>query len=152
MSQDHSSRWLFIMGNSHELQKLVLNQLHTGNLGIVRMKSLVQLHVCWPNLHKDISTVIQQCEDCQGSRNKLQQAPLHPWDWSKMPWQRIHVDFAGPFMGKRCSIVIVMHCITSETTIKKLREMFARYGIPQQLITVPTSLQEFSELAKANGI
>ena len=29
-----------------------------------------------------------------------QVAPLHPWVWPEAPWRRIHIDFAGPFMGK----------------------------------------------------
>ena len=23
---------------------------------------------------------------------------VHPWDWTKDPWERLHIDFAGPFM------------------------------------------------------
>ena len=48
-----------------------------------------------------------------------------------------------------------MHSITSEATIEKLREMFARYGIPQQLVSdngPQFTSQEFSNFAKANGI
>ena len=94
------------------------------------MKSLAQLHVWWPNLDKDIATIVQQCNDCQKSRSKPQPAPLHPWDWPKMPWQRVHIDFAGPFMGKMFLIIVnshskwleveVMSSITSEGTIEKL--------------------------------
>ncbi|KAL9979213.1 hypothetical protein ACROYT_G016843 [Oculina patagonica] len=100
------------------------------------MKSLARLHVWWPNLDKDIATVVQKCDNCQKSRNKPQQAPLHPWDWPKMPWQRVHIDFAGPFMGKMFLIVVdshskwfeveIMPSITSAATIEKLRDMFSR--------------------------
>jgi len=47
-----------------------------------------------------------------------------------MPWQRVHIDFAGPFMGKMFLIVVDSHSkwievemmsnITSEATIEKL--------------------------------
>ena len=148
-----------------QLRERVLHELHTGHAGIVRMKSLVRLHVWWPNLDKDIATIVQQCNDCQTSRNKPQPAPLHPWDWPKMPWQRIHIDFARPFMGKMFLIVVdshlkwieveVMSSITSEATIEKLRDMFARHGIPQQLVSDNGSQftsQEFSDFMKRNGI
>ena len=49
----------------------------------------------------------------------------------------------------------MMHSITSEATIEKLRDIFARYGIPQQLVGdngPQFTAQEFSEFAKANGI
>ena len=64
----------------------VLYELHTGHPGIVRMKSLARLHVWWPNLDRDIATIVRKCDNCQKSRNKPQPAPLHPWDWPKMPW------------------------------------------------------------------
>ena len=148
-----------------QLRERVLHELHKGHPGIVRMKSLARLHVWWPNLDKDIATIVQQCNDCQKSRNKPQPAPLHPWDWPKMPWQRIHIDFAGPFMGKMFLIVVdshskwieveVMSSITSEATIEKLRDMFARHGIPQQLVSDNGSQftsNEFSDFMKGNGI
>ena len=34
------------------------------------MKSLARLHVWWPNLDKDIATIVQRCNDCQRSQNK----------------------------------------------------------------------------------
>ena len=64
----------------------VLYELHTGQPGIVRMKSLARLHVWWPNLDRDMATIVRKCDNCQKSRNKPQPAPLHPWDWPKMPW------------------------------------------------------------------
>ena len=32
--------------------------------------------------------------------------PLHLWEFPEGPWRRIHVDFAGPFQGKRFLIVV----------------------------------------------
>ena len=34
---------------------------------------------------------------------------LHPWIWPAKPWQRIHIDFAGPFMEKMFFIVVDAH-------------------------------------------
>ena len=129
------------------------------------MKSLARLHVWWPNLDRDMATIVRKCDNCQKSRNKPQPAPLHPWDWLKMLWQSVHIDFAGPFMGKMFLIVVdshskwfeveIMPSITSEATIAKLRDIFARYGIPQQLVIDNGSQftpEEFCKFMKANGI
>ena len=35
--------------------------------------------------------------------------PLHPWVWPTKPWQRIHVDFAGPFLGQSFLVVVDAH-------------------------------------------
>ena len=50
-----------------QLRERVLHELHTGHPGIVRMKSLARLHVWWPNLDKDIATIVQRCNNCQRS-------------------------------------------------------------------------------------
>ena len=68
-------------------------------------------------------------------------------------------------MGKMFLIVVdshskwleveVMSSITSEATIEKLRDLFTRYGIPQQLVSDNGSQftsQEFTKFMKGNGI
>ena len=81
-----------------------------------------------------------------------------------MPWQQVHIDFAGPFMGKMFLIVDshskwleveVMSSITSEAAIETLWDFLARYGIPQQLVRHNGSQlnsKEFSEFMIENGI
>jgi len=66
--------------------------------------------------------------------------PLHPWIWPKTSWKRIHVDFAGPYLGHIFFIVVdahlkwpeveVMSTTTSEKTIEVLRSLFAHHGLP----------------------
>lgn len=41
-----------------------------------------------------------QSMPCQLSRNNPQPAVLHPRKWPQWPWARVHVDYAGLFMGK----------------------------------------------------
>ena len=45
------------------------------------------------------------------SRNMahLELAPLHPWAWLMVPWQHIHVDFAGSENGKMLLILVDTH-------------------------------------------
>jgi hypothetical protein len=35
-----------------------------------------------------------------------QVAPLHPWEWPSAPWERVHVDFAGPFMDSMFLVLV----------------------------------------------
>jgi len=72
-------------------------------------------------------------------------SPLHPWEWPSVPRQRIHVDYAGPFLDTMFLVVVdahskwpeiyVMKSTTSQQTITKLREIFARNGVPEQLVS-----------------
>jgi len=60
-----------------------------------------------------------------------------------IPWQRIHINFAGPFLNSMFLVVLDaysrwleierMSSTTSEKTIEVLHKLFARYGIPAQV-------------------
>ena len=45
-------------------------------------------------------TTTISCVPCQSVKQAPAVAPLHPWIWPTSPWQRIHIDFAGPFQAK----------------------------------------------------
>ena len=53
---------------------------------------------------------------CQSVRNKKPPTNLHLWSWPTCPWQRIHFDFAGPFLGSMFLIVIDAHSKWIEAT------------------------------------
>ncbi len=84
----------------------------------------------WPKLDQDVERLVKICGTCQEHRNVLVVAPLHPWNWPDKPWQRLHVDYAGPFMGKMFFVLIDAHSkwmdvypvnsATSATTIECL--------------------------------
>ena len=59
----------------------------------------IRSFVRWPKIDKDIEDLCYSCSGCQKHSNMLKSAPLHPWDWPKDLWQRLHIDFAGPFMN-----------------------------------------------------
>ena len=60
-------------------RKRVLNELHTGHPGIVKMKSLARTLVWWPGINKVLESFVQNCYSCQSLRNKVTPTPLHPW-------------------------------------------------------------------------
>jgi len=82
-----------------ELRKSILDDLHSCHLGIVKMKSLARQHVWWPNIDSDIEKFCGTCEHCCQNRPDPPNAPLHPWKFPELPWQRLHMDLAGPFYG-----------------------------------------------------
>ena len=103
------------------------------------------------------------------SRNKDEAlhpgAPLHPWEWPHKPWVRLHLDYAGPFLGKMFLIVVDVHSksieafpmstSTSEVTIEKLRIGFSTHGLPEMVVTDNGSnfvSKEFKAFLKQNGI
>jgi hypothetical protein len=143
----------------------VLDQIHEGHLGVVKMKSFARSPVWWPGIDKDRESLAKKCGCCQQNRNMPPGAPLIPWDWPSQPWERIHVDFAGPFLRSMFIIVvdamskwpevIQMSKTTSTHTIEVLRTIFARNGIPSRIVTdngPQFTSSEFQQFMELNGI
>ena len=105
----------------------ILTELHETHPGIVRMKSLSRSYVWWPNLDKDIEALVRQCKTCQEVSNRPPVSPLHPWEFPHNVWERIHLDYAGPFEGRMILVIVdafskfidahVMTTSTSKATI-----------------------------------
>ena len=143
----------------------VLQALHESHPGIARMKSFARAFAWWPNMDIDIELMVKRCENCQQTQAMPAKEPLHPWSWPNRPWSRLHIDYAGPFMGKMFLIVVDAHskwlevipvsAATSTITIEKLRQIFATHGLPDKVIsdngTCFTS-SEFANFMKKNGI
>ena len=148
-----------------KLRARLVEELHRDHPGVTRMKSLARSYLWWPGLDKELEDCAKSCVACQAVKSAPAKAPLHPWLWPAKPWQRVHVDFAGPFLGKTFLIVVDAHSkwpevmeMTSTTalkTIMELRKLFAAYGLPEQLVSDngPQFVsEEFAIFLKSNGI
>ena len=148
-----------------KLQSHILQELHRDHPGSSRMKSVARSFVWWPAMDKDIEHVTKTCTSCQLNKNAPTPATLHPWTWPEKPWQRIHIDFAGPFMGTSFLVIVDSHSkwpevfemstTTTTKTITELRDLFARFGIPEQVVSdngPQFTSEEFTSFMKSNGI
>ncbi|XP_061196633.1 uncharacterized protein K02A2.6-like [Saccostrea echinata] len=129
------------------------------------MKTVARSLVWWPGIDKDLETLVKRCKDCQENRPMPPEAPVHPWEWPQRAWQRIHVDFAGPFQGNMFFVVVdafskwpevvQMSTTTADRTVDVLRRIFSRNGLPDQLVSDngPQFVSEtFQDFMKYNGI
>ena len=142
----------------------LLQELHGSHPGICHMKSLARMFMWWPGMDQDIEEMVRGCAECQINRPMPPLAPLQPWKWPTRPWARIHLDFAGPFLGQMFLILIDAHSkwievhpmttITSMATIQKLCVTFAQLGVPETMVTDngPFVSEEFKLFLKKNGI
>lgn len=80
-------------------------------------------------------------------------------DWPTSPWERVHVDFAGPFEERMYLITVDVHPImdstTASKTIEMLRGFFSHYGVPHILVSnngPQFCSEEFSTFMKSNGV
>ena len=148
-----------------KFRRRILQELHEGHPGMVKIKSLARSFVWWPHLDNNIEHVVNECSACQTCKKTLHEALLHPWDWPSKPWDRIHIDYAGPILGKMILVIVDAHCkwiethviasATSSATIERLMMTFACHGLPRSIVSDNGSCftsEEFKLFARTNGI
>lgn len=74
-----------------------------------------------------------------------------PWPKTDRPWAKLHIVFAGPMKGQYHLIVVdiflkwpkVIKCKNPmcSAIIKFLNEIFARFGIPDMIVSLYASLK-----------
>ena len=146
-------------------QEKVLQELHSGHQGIAKMKSVARSYDRWPGLDRSLESMVKNCQPCQQVQSTPAVAPLHPWVWPSKPWQRLHIDFAGPVKGKMFLVVVDAHSkwpeviematTTASKTIEELRKLFATYGLPEQVVSdngPQFTSEEFIDFMKKNHI
>ena len=126
-------------------RQAVLQELHEGHPGICRMKSFARMYVWWPGLDDDIEKSVRICMPCQSVQSAPPPVPLSPWKWPSKPWTRLHLDFAGPCEGRMFLVIIDAYSkwietfptntSTSAVVIQCLRAVFARFGLPQSVVS-----------------
>ncbi|PIK48903.1 hypothetical protein BSL78_14238 [Apostichopus japonicus] len=147
------------------LCKPILEELHDCHVGGSRMKSFARGFVWWPNLDSEIEKLVKECLVCQESRPNPPKAPLHSWPQPNRPWSRIHIDFAGPFMGHMLLVIVdayskwievhVLNNSTTKSTIQNLRKTFSQLGVPEMIVSDNGSCftsSEFKTFCEMNGI
>lgn len=148
-----------------KLRKQVLTQIHEGRLGVVKMKAVARSFVWWPGIDKEIEELAKGCNGCQQIQNDPKVAPPNTWEWPSKPWDRVHIDFAGPFLGSMFLIMVDAHSkwpevikmkrTTTENTINVLRTVFSRNGIPSRIVSdngPQFTSREFESFMLSNGI
>lgn len=143
-----------------------LELAHEGHPGMSVMKKRLRAKVWWPKMDNDIENYVKKCKGCI-----LVSAPSAPEPMSRHklpsePWQHLAIDFCGPLPSGHHLFVIVdyysrfleieiMTKIDSAETIKRLKKIFARFGLPLS-ITSDNGRQfvsnEFKEYCDTNNI
>lgn len=146
------------------MRKYVLSELHSSHMGVVKMKSMARQRFWWPGMDKEIEDMTKKCLKCLKSKDSPGKSPLIPWPTPEQPWERIHIDFMQ-LHGFETLVVVdaktkwveafVGNTATTKFTLQCLRQVFARFGLPKQIVSDNgkcfTSF-EFKTFFSANGI
>lgn len=122
------------------LQKRVLADLHQTHAGMVRTKTLARSFCWWKNIDQMIENTIRNCYDCNMGQKTPEKVAVHKWLEPQFPFERLHIDFAGPFLDMRFLIIVdaytkwievevILHQDTP-TVIRILDKLFSQFGVP----------------------
>ena len=146
------------------LRSQLLLDLHQEHLGIARMKSRARQYFWWPAMDDAITDVARKCVSCL-EHSSLPPQQAAKWNWPTGPWKRLHIDYAGPFMGKMFLVIVDSYSkwldvfplqgSTSEITVSCLRKLFSEHGLPEQVVSdngPQFTSSEFQTFMHQNGI
>ncbi|XP_036146047.1 uncharacterized protein K02A2.6-like [Monomorium pharaonis] len=158
-----------LLGNKviipESLRTEVLNLFHEQHVGIVRSKMLLRAYCWWPGINDDVEKFISSCEVCQQTQNFSNSSTLLSWPTAPNVFYRVNIDFFHKYnhtflmvsdsKSKWIEVKLMDHGSTASETILKLKEVFAVYGLPVELVSdngPPFNSSEFSAFCQANGI
>lgn len=129
------------------------------------MKGMARSFVFWPGMDAEIKRTAKSCSECGKHAHMPPKFRNHHWEYPKGPWERIHVDYAGPVAGKMLLVVVdayskwvevkATNSTTTAATIAILDELFATYGAPVTVVSdngTQFTASEFNEFLRMCGV
>lgn len=100
--------------------------------------------VYWPCMGKQIEEMIKKCSICQRYQNKPQKENLIQHESPDRPWQKVATDLFQ-WAGKDYLLVVdrysgfpeiaLLSSTTSDSVITHIKCIFARHGIPEEVLS-----------------
>ena len=144
------------------LQPEILDKLHSGHQGFVKCRKRASYSVWWPKINQQIEDTMAKCPICVPYRSQPAQ-PLIPSQFPERPWQKVGTDL---FEWKNSTYLLVvdyysrfietakLSTATASDVISHLKSNFARYGIPDMVVSdngPQYSAANFSKFAEQYG-
>jgi len=146
-----------------EMRSKVLEIIHQGHQGFTKCKERANTGVWWYGIGNDINDIVRNCKHCQVHKSAQRREPLASTELPDGPWQRIATDLFS-YEGNTFLIVVdyysrflevtFMSETTSAAVIAKLKSLFARWGIPIEIISdngPQYSCEKFKQFSKDYG-
>lgn len=126
------------------MRREIKDRLHSAHLGHDSMIRRARQTVYWPGIDKELKQIADGCDACQRHKPLNRKEPLQQHDEGNAPWQKIGIDFFE-FEDRQYLIIVdyysnfieVENMQSTKTTqvINKLKQQFARYGVPQEIVS-----------------
>ncbi|CAG2232155.1 unnamed protein product [Mytilus edulis] len=137
----------------------ILSQIHT-HIGIEGCLKRARECVYWPRMNSELRDYISKCDVCQSLAMKQPKETLKSHDVPSRPWAKIGTDLFT-LSGNDYLITVDyyssffevdrLYDTSSKTVINKLKQHFARWGIPETVISdngPQYSSEQFKQFSK----
>lgn len=147
----------------YALRSEMLMRIHDGHLGVSKSRERAKQAIWWPGMSTEIKQTVAECEFCQERLPAQKSEPLLTTPLPDRPWQRVGADV---LFHKNLSYLVVTDYYSryielaylpdqrSSTLIFKVKSIFARFGIPDQLVSDNAgnfAAQQFAGFAQDYG-
>ena len=144
------------------MRQVTLEKIHHGHQGILRSRMRASTSVWWPGLSKEMENFIKSCPVCQKTTTPNKE-PLISTPLPSHPWERIALDLfelkGSTYLltvdyYSRFAEVQKLNSTTSSNVITHLKSIFARFGIPAEMVSdngPQFSSQEMKEFSENYG-
>jgi hypothetical protein len=142
------------------MRREMKEKVHAGHLGINACIRRAKDMIFWPGMSKDVRQFVESCDVCASLADKQSPEPLIMHQVPNRPWEKVGTDLFS-IEGRNYLLTVdyfsnlfeidYLNDTTSEAVIAKLKQHFARHGIPDKVISdggPQYSSQKFAEFSK----
>lgn len=141
----------------------MLTLIHSSHLGVEKCKRRARDVLYWPGMNAEIEDVVLKCQVCSTYQRSNSKEPMLSYPVPQRPWARVGADLFE--LNSRNFLVLVdyysgfieveqLRDTKSEVIIKLCKSQFARYGIPDTLVTdngPQFSSESFKQFSRCYG-
>ena len=142
----------------------LMSVAHASHIGIEGCLRRMRECLYWPRMTTQVKDYISKCDICLSHRSAPPREPLQQHDFVARPWSKIGADLCqlhGRTLLVVCDYysnffeVARLNTVTTRSVVREFLPMFARFGLPDVLVTdngPQFASAEFAVFARKKGI
>ena len=145
------------------LRKEMIELVHTTHIGVEGCLRRARETMYWPRMSTELKEYISKCDVCASHRVMQGKEPLQQHRFAARPWSKVGADLCE-LKGRTLLVVsdyfsnyVEVENVSKPNTngvTKPLKAMFARWGVPEELVSdngPQFSSTEFAEFSRKWG-
>ena len=142
----------------------LMSVAHASHIGIEGCLRRMRECLYWPRMTTQVKDYIFKCDICLSHRSATPREPLQQHDFVARPWSKIGADLC---QLHGCTLLVVcdyysnffevarLNTVTTRSVVREFLPMFARFGLPDVLVTdngPQFASAEFAVFVRKKGI